>query len=156
MNQGMWVLALLFFFLITLVVLLLIQIMRLNKRVDSLLGSGNNSNIEGALFDFHREVKEARQIFKAKNTELESLLDFSKRFFCRWSLVHYNAYGDMGGDVSFILCLLNKENNGLLINSIHSRNGTRLYSKEVKGGQCKDTISEEEKDAIEKALNSVS
>jgi hypothetical protein len=126
---------------------------RLNKRITSLLGNSKNQNLEGAIFDFYREVKDAKTLFSKNDDHVHRIIDESSRFFSRWSLIPYNAYGDMGGDMSFILCVLDKEGNGFLINSIHSRNGTRLYSKEIKNGKYKGTLSTEETDAIDKALN---
>lgn len=65
--------------------------------------------------------------------------------------IRYNPFGDVGGNQSFSLCLLNAQNNGFILSSIHSREGTRVYAKTVSGGVSEYNLSEEEKKVIEKA-----
>jgi hypothetical protein len=68
-------------------------------------------------------------------------------------LIRYNPYEDTGGDQSFSVVLLNKENTGLVITSLHSRSGTRVFAKEVIMGKAgKFQFSKEESEAVEKAL----
>lgn len=70
-------------------------------------------------------------------------------------LVRFNPFDDVGGDQSFILVLLNKENSGILLTSLHHRSFTRIYAKSIKNGQGDNiTLSKEEKSAILKAISS--
>lgn len=55
----------------------------------------------------------------------------------------------MGGNLSFSIALLDENNNGFILNSVHSVEGCYTYTKEVKNGSCKISLGEEE----EKALN---
>jgi len=69
-------------------------------------------------------------------------------------LLRFNPFDDVGGDQSFILVLLNKENSGILITSLHHRSFTRIYAKNIKNGQGDNiTLSKEEKSAILKAIS---
>ena len=64
-------------------------------------------------------------------------------------LIRFNPFDDVGGDQSFILVLLNKENSGILLTSLHHRSFTRIYAKPIKNGQGDNiTLSKEEKLAI--------
>ena len=69
-------------------------------------------------------------------------------------IVRYNAFKDTGSDLSFALALLDDKNNGVVLNGIYSREMSNIYAKPVKDGVSSYTISEEEKQAIEKAVNS--
>jgi len=70
-------------------------------------------------------------------------------------LLRFNPFDDVGGDQSFILVLLNKENSGILLTSLHHRSFTRIYAKPIKEGQGDNiTLSKEEKSAILKAISS--
>ena len=60
----------------------------------------------------------------------------------------------MGGMLSFSLALLNDQNDGFLINSVHSSDGCYSYTKEIKSGESDISLGEEEKKALQKALNS--
>jgi len=67
-------------------------------------------------------------------------------------LVRYNPFAETGGDQSFCLSILDQEDNGLVISSLHSRDTTRVYAKPVKDGKAVGyELSEEEKQAIVKA-----
>lgn len=68
------------------------------------------------------------------------------------SLIKYNAFEQMGGEVSFVLALINQKNTGLLINGIHSREGCYTYVKQVIQGKCDKTLSKEEKEALDQAM----
>jgi len=69
-------------------------------------------------------------------------------------LIRFNPFDDIGGDQSFILVLLDKNNSGVLLTSLHHRSFTRIYAKPIKDGQGDNiTLSKEEKSAILKAIN---
>lgn len=66
-------------------------------------------------------------------------------------LIKYNAFEDMGGNLSFALAIMDSDNNGVVLNSMHTREGCFNYAKEIIGGESYVVLSEEEKEAIEKA-----
>ncbi len=68
-------------------------------------------------------------------------------------LVRYSAFKDTGSDLSFALAILDKYNDGIVLNGIYSREMSNIYAKPVKDGKSTYTLSEEEKEAIEKAIN---
>jgi len=68
------------------------------------------------------------------------------------AVLRYNPYGDTGGDQSFSMALLNGENSGLVLTSLHSRSGTRVYAKPVVKGKAGNfQLSKEEEEVIKKA-----
>ena len=67
-------------------------------------------------------------------------------------MIRYSAFKDTGSDLSFTLALLNKENTGVVLNGIYSRDMSNIYAKPVEKGVSTYTLSEEEKQAIEKAM----
>ena len=69
-------------------------------------------------------------------------------------LFRYNPFDDLGSDQSFSLSILDSQNSGVVISSLHHRNFTRIYAKPVKNGEGDSiTLSKEEKSAIVKAIN---
>jgi hypothetical protein len=67
------------------------------------------------------------------------------------AVVRYDAFGDMGGRLSFSAALFDDNGDGLVISSINGRTETRTYAKSLVGLQSDHTLSPEEKDAIETA-----
>ncbi|OGV96518.1 hypothetical protein A2W24_03320 [Microgenomates group bacterium RBG_16_45_19] len=83
-----------------------------------------------------------------KTIKLENYSHFQKLGFLR-----YNPFADTGGDQSFCLCLLDKNNNGIVITSLHSREQTRIYAKAVKSGQPAGyEFAKEEREAVDLAV----
>ena len=85
--------------------------------------------------------------------KLGLLKENSLRHIQKVELVRYNPYQDTGGDQSFTVCLLDKENDGFLITSLHTRSGTRVFAKPVvKGKSSKYQFSKEEEEVISSIL----
>ncbi|MFH0937115.1 MAG: DUF4446 family protein [Candidatus Daviesbacteria bacterium] len=69
------------------------------------------------------------------------------------SLKRYNPYQDTGGDQSFSVALLDGKNNGIVITSLHSRSGTRVFAKPVKDGKEDNfRFSDEERAVVKEAV----
>lgn len=63
----------------------------------------------------------------------------------------FNPFENTGGDQSFTLVLLDRENNGVVVSSLYTREGTRVYGKEVGVGKAKQPLSEEEEHLLREA-----
>ena len=71
----------------------------------------------------------------------------------RVGFLKYNPFNEVGGEQSFVVTLLDEEGNGVLINSLHGRAGTRIYAKSIFQGQTNASLSYEEGEALKKALD---
>lgn len=66
----------------------------------------------------------------------------------------YDAFKEVGGKMSFVLVLLTKENNGIILNCMHSNaDGCYTYAKRIENGTCSLTLSNEEQAALEQAIS---
>lgn len=96
------------------------------------------------------EVSEQRineLVKRAAEVEKEGLTHVQKV-----GLLRFNPFEEVGGDQSFVLSLLNGENDGLVLTSLTSRTGTRWYAKRVRKGEgVEHALSNEEKEAIRQA-----
>ena len=68
------------------------------------------------------------------------------------AVVRYDAFGDMGGHLSWSLALLDDAGNGVVLTSIHGRSEARTYAKGVKAGRSEQSLSPEEEQSIELAM----
>lgn len=68
------------------------------------------------------------------------------------SLLKFNPFSDVGGERSFVIALLNADNSGILITYVAMRDGGRTYTKSINKGKSEQTLSQEEKDAIQQAI----
>ena len=65
--------------------------------------------------------------------------------------VRYDAFGDMGGHLSWSVALLDDGGNGVVLTSIHGRSEARTYAKSIAGWRCDQQLSPEEAEAVEAA-----
>lgn len=103
------------------------------------------SEITELVHDFAQE----RQIL-AKN--FQEFKDKSLGFVKRIEIMRYNPYGDTGGDQSFTIVFLDGKQTGFLLTSLHSRAGTRVYTKEIKKGESDLELSKEERVVLKRAI----
>lgn len=68
-------------------------------------------------------------------------------------LYRYDAFGNTRNELSFSLALLDRENNGIVINSIYGQDNSNIYSKPIIKGKSQYKLSEEEREALDKAIN---
>lgn len=126
----------------------------LRKKVLLLFG-GKATEKEG---EFLREAARRLARAEAKLEEFGPRIDLlekiSKISVQKVGFLRFNPFQDTGGDQSFILALLDRENNGVLLSSLYAREGMRVYAKNVTGGRSKHLLSEEEKGVLNEALNS--
>ena len=138
-------------------ILYLINIIKLSKLRKSYLifmkKIGNGQNIQETLEKYIDKLNEVQQ----ENIELKNYCKQLDNNIAgciqKVGLVRYSAFKDTGSDLSFTLALLNEQNTGVVLNGIYSREMSNIYSKPVEKGVSSYTLSEEEKQAINKAMN---
>ena len=64
------------------------------------------------------------------------------------AVVRYDAFGDMGGQLSWSLALLDDAGDGVVLSSIHGRSDARTYAKSISSWRCEQQLSPEEEDAV--------
>ena len=67
------------------------------------------------------------------------------------AVVRYDAFGDMGGHLSWSVAFLDDNGNGLVLTSIHGRSDSRTYAKNIVGWSCDQQLSPEESEALDLA-----
>ena len=88
------------------------------------------------------------------SAELENLKKKSVFSVQKLGIVRYNPFSGVGSDQSFSIALLDGNDNGVVISSIFSQEGNRVYSKPIEKGFSKYSLSDEEKEAMKKAVGS--
>ena len=98
-----------------------------------------------------RKLRDLESEVKKISTDLESLKEGNKDNIQKVGIVRYNPFSEIGGDQSFSVALLDGKDNGVVITSLYTREGNRVYGKPVIEGKSKYLLTEEEKEAILKA-----
>lgn len=136
-------------------IILIIKFSLLNKKYKNFMQKiGNGKNIEEDLENYmYKSERIEKQNMEILNNIKNIEQDLSK-CIKKIGIVRYNAFRDTGSDLSFALALLDDNNNGVVLNGIYSREMSNIYAKSVENGVSKYTVSEEEQEAIQKAIQS--
>lgn len=138
--------------LIILNIVSLVKVSNLKKRLRKFMKGKDARSLEKEIIALHEDNKFLKN---STDTNKKDIRDLNKRFakaFQKIGIVKYDAYQQMGGLLSFSLALLDEDNNGLILNSVHSTEGCYTYTKEVVYGECKLELSNEEKVALDQAM----
>ena len=114
----------------------------------------NGNNIEEDLETYMYRVEKVEKQNAEIANYVKTLDEDLTRCIQKVGIVRYNAFKDTGSDLSFTLALLDEHNDGVVLNGIYSREMSNIYAKPVKNGESSYTMSEEEKLAVQKAMNS--
>lgn len=113
---------------------------------------GNGENFAEMVKDYVSQVEKLNkrddQIIEVCNNINNELAHCIKKV----GLYRYDAFGNTNNKLSFALALLDKENNGVIINSIYGQDSSNVYSKPIAKGTSKYNLSDEEKEALNQAM----
>jgi hypothetical protein len=124
------------------------QVARLRRRLNNLTRGADGLSLEGVL-DAHLEsVTRVSRELSELTVRTGRLEASALRHYSRVGLVRFNPFEDTGGNQSFALVLLDDREDGLVMSSLHARNGTRLYAKVLTSGRCDVALSAEEEQAL--------
>jgi len=98
-----------------------------------------------------KKLKDVELEVKKVSADLKSLKEKNKDNIQKIGIVRYNPFSEIGGDQSFSVALLDDNDNGVVITSLYTREGNRVYGKPVVKGKSEYLLTEEEKKAILKA-----
>jgi hypothetical protein len=149
---GVGVLAIIPYFII---ILLNSKLKKFQKSYLSLQTFLSGNSLDDLLGQYINEVKKIRENLDQSNKRLEKTEAKIRSSVDRVELVRFNAFENMGSDLSFAMAFLNQEGNGIVLSSINSREESRVYAKPISGGQSTYHLSEEEKKAISKARETI-
>jgi len=126
---------------------------RMSKRVGEVFNTSKNGDIYEILKKYLNETKEIEEYARKLQVEMAKASRKMERSIQRVGFIRYNPFGknDTGGNQSFSIALLDNENTGFVLTSLHAREGTRVYAKQVQGEKSTNTLTGEEVEAINKA-----
>jgi len=157
-SKEMFILLCINFFLIFILFIFNLsnksKIKKLKNKYNRFMNGLSGANIEDLVLDCLDKVNDV----VSKNKELDFHINEIERsmYHCiqKVGIVRYNAFDDVGSDLSFSIALLNNNDDGVVISSLYSRDSSTTYAKPVKAGKSKYALSAEEIKAIDTAIKS--
>lgn len=150
-----YLLLLLFLIQVLLFVLLVSINMKYNRMKTSyasFMKGKDGKNLEESLLARFEEIDELVEISKENQSDIQNIYKKIKSNYQKIGIIKYDAFHEMGGNLSFALTMLDENNNGWILNAMHSREGCYTYIKEIVNGQSYIELAEEESESLERAI----
>ena len=133
-------------------VILHIRLGSLKKKYDFFMQGDNGASLERKLSVEVSEIRDAAKGLETMMTEQAAIRNIQSNTIQKIGFVKYNAFENIGNDLSFALTLLDGNNNGICISSIYGRNESRIFSKPIVKGKSLVSLSQEELESLNEAL----
>jgi len=130
-----------------------IKLAKMNKRYSKMMKGMEGANIEQLLLAHIEEVQQTVRKVDSLANDCQRLESISKECVQKVGIIRFNAFENMGSDLSFAIALLDYQNNGVIVSSIYSRSECHTYAKPIIAGNSSYFLTEEEKQALVQAIN---
>lgn len=137
--------------------LIVVSFLKLNnlkkniKEINSITKHTDLNTFLGELAASNKNIMQQQEQIQKTYSDLRIIAQKSLQ---KTALIRFNPFKDTGGDQSFVLCILDHTDTGFIVTAIHSRDGTRIYTKDIINGTAKLSLSVEEKKALANAIRS--
>jgi len=147
------ILAILTVLLLSTTIILMVKVISLTKKYKLFMKGSDGLSMESAILSRFREIDILKEESKYTSEKLNIACETLITAYQKIGIVKYDAFKEMGGKLSFSLCLLDDENNGFILTSMHTREGCYTYVKEIIKGESFVVLATEERRALEEAKN---
>ncbi|MCR5147854.1 MAG: DUF4446 family protein [Eubacterium sp.] len=149
------IIFILFALIVLLAVLLIMtfkKLLYMNRKYYTIMSGKKGLDLEEIVFTRFKEMDKVKSVTKKMSKEHKEAKAHVDSCYSKIGLKKYDAFNDMAGELSFSLAILNNNYSGVVINAMHTKEGCFTYAKEIIKGESFITLSEEEKEALKKAM----
>lgn len=153
--DPMYFIIILLIFCIALLVIAIVsmgKIKKLTERYEQFMTGQDMKSMEEVITKRFSEIDEMLKNTDKNKEDIRIIYNNMKKTIQKIGVVKYDAFNEMGGKLSFALVLLDGNNNGFVMNAMHSREGCYTYIKEIINGESYIPLGNEEKEALDQAL----
>lgn len=150
---AVFILAIITVALLTTTIILLVNVFSLQKKYNAFMKGSDGLTLESTILSRFKEIDILKDESKYTSEKLNIACETLITAYQKVGIVKYDAFKEMGGKLSFSLCLLDDENNGFILTSMHTREGCYTYIKEIIKGESFVILAGEERKALEEAKN---
>ena len=154
LDIGIVLLVLVIIIIVLLIICItnICSISKLQKKYKKFMSGKSAKSLENEITALFEDNKFLKSSIERNKKDIRTLYKNMESAFQKIGIIKYDAFNQMGGKLSFSLALLDENNNGFIINSVHSAEGCYSYTKEITSGECKIDLSEEERQALYMAM----
>ncbi len=150
-----YLLIALFLIQIVLVIFLIkvnLKYKRLKISYNSFMKGKDGKNLEERFIERFSELDQILELVEKNKKDMFEINRKASKTYQKMGIVKYDAFDEMGGNLSFALTMLDDNNNGWILNVLHSTDGSYSYLKEIVNGQSYIELGEEERESLDRAI----
>lgn len=129
------------------------QVSKLKKRIERFMRGANAESLESKISAIEEDNEYLKNSTEQSKKDIRKIYKNLELTYQKVGLVKYDAFKEMGGQLSFSLALLNDKNDGFILNSVHSSDGCYSYVKGIHEGKCDIALGTEEEKALQAAID---
>lgn len=138
--------------LFSVLIMALVKLKKLNAKYEEFMSGKDAKSLEDVILNRFHEIDHLKESDTNKDEEIKAIKQNLVLAYQKLGIVKYDAFQEMGGKLSFAIALLDNNNDGFVINAMHSREGCYTYIKEIVKGESFIILANEEKEALEQAI----
>lgn len=125
---------------------------RMQEKYQIFMRGKDGKSVEKGFLEQFKTVEKLERAVKQNTRDIDTIYKRMKTHYQKIGIVRYDAFQEMGGNLSFVLTMLDENNNGWVFNAMHSREGCYTYIKEIVKGESYMELGEEERESLKKAM----
>lgn len=138
--------------LLVLTIVNMSTIKKLKRKYEKFMTGKDVKSLENEIIGLFEDNKFIKASVEKNKKEIRTLYRNMESTLQKVGIIKYDAFNQMGGKLSFSLALLDENNNGFILNSVHGAEGCYSYTKQIKNGECDITLGNEEQQALDMAM----
>lgn len=139
--------------LLIVMIVVLVKMRKLYQKYDRFMRGKDMESMEETVVSQFEHLERLEELGQENQGRLSQIEENMQKVYQKIGLVKYDAFREMSGKLSYAMALLDQNNNGVIITSMYSREGCYSYAKEIIKGESYIALSEEEKEALDSAIN---
>lgn len=129
------------------------KIKKLETKYTFFMQDETGTSIEAKLRDDVEKLHDLQGTLDLIHKTQKDIMAVQNHCFRKIGFVKYNAFDNIGNNLSFAFTVLDGKNDGFCLSSVYGRNESRIFAKPIVDGKCLYGMSEEEKESLDNALN---
>lgn len=125
---------------------------RMQEKYQIFMRGKDGKSLEKGFLEQFKTVEKLERAVKQNTRDIDTIYKRMKTHYQKIGIVRYDAFQEMEGNLSFVLTMLDENNNGWVFNAMHSREGCYTYIKEIVKGESYMELGEEERESLKKAM----
>lgn len=138
--------------LLVLAIIVLIKLADMKKKYKQFMTGSSGYNLEQIVLDQGTEIEKIKESITSHDDYITTISSHFSEVYSKIHVLKYDAFREVGGNMSFVLVLLNINNSGIIINSIRSTDNNYIYLKDIKDGKSDTPLCKEEEIALKEAI----